>query len=116
MCKEDQPAWDREQQGKPRAPAKYIGKEGYESGGSQRTQGGRAHQQRETDIDRGSHRCSRRVEPKQGAETRGKTLTSSKLKLKGPNVAGHYRCHNHRRNRHTVGDQCANPDSCESLI
>src|SRR5215210_1467026 len=88
MCKEDQPARDREQQGKPRAPAKHIGKEGYERGGSQRTQGGGAHQQRETDIDRGSHRRSRRVEPKQGAETRGKTLSSPKLKLKGPNVAG----------------------------
>ena len=54
MGKEDQPARDREQESKPATRANDIGKEGHESGGSQRTQGGRADQQRETDVDRGS--------------------------------------------------------------
>ena len=115
MGKEDQPARDREQESKPATRANDIGKEGHESGGNQRTQGGRADQQRETDVDRGSRCCGSRAEPKQGAETCSETLSSPKFKLNGPNVAGHYRCHNQRRNRHTVGDVCANPGGREAL-
>ena len=74
MGKEDQPARDREQEGKPATRANHIGKEGHESGGNQRTQGGRADQQRETGVDRGSRCCSSRAEPKQGAETCGEAL------------------------------------------